>query len=97
MKTTKSPPEAAGERERKSILDAGQRPRRLRQADFCAAKLPPEERELFIALLDEAGAHIASGWRLRQQAWAIYRQHVPAAPSKPARPSKVRRRARSPE
>lgn len=101
MKATKSPPEAAGQSEYIEILDAGdatrsaRRPRRMRQADVCAAKLPTAERTRFKDLLAEGGRLIAEGWKLRNEAWSIYRRYVPTAPRTEVPQSQSPRRAKS--
>lgn len=45
------------------------------QMKACAGKLPPDLAREFERLHAEADALLSVGWRLRQQAWALYRDH----------------------
>ena len=45
------------------------------QLRACKAKLPPDAAREFERLNLEANALLAEGWRLRRQAWELYREH----------------------
>ena len=45
------------------------------QLEACKEKLPPHLAREFERLNREATEHLAEGWRLRRQAWALYRDH----------------------
>ena len=45
------------------------------QLESCKAKLPDHAAREFERLNREANALLAEGWRLRRQAWELYRDH----------------------
>ena len=46
------------------------------QLEACKEKLPPDAAREFERLHREASAMLTEAWRLRRQAWAIYREWV---------------------
>ena len=45
------------------------------QLRACKEKLPPHLAREFERLNLEANALLAEGWRMRRQAWELYREH----------------------
>ena len=45
------------------------------QLESCKAKLPDHAAREFERLQRTAGELLAEAWRLRRQAWALYREH----------------------
>jgi len=67
---------------------------RTPQIVVCASRIPEPDRQRFLELIGNGADLARIGAQLRNEAWSLYRRHVPAAPRAEAQQSQSPRGAK---